>query len=174
MVAYLKASPHKKTYSNYLQAVREVEKEESMELSHNPQSQVIDNPTKPKTTSFFPLQKLKGNLPKMATMHLAHLEEESTKRDEEVESEDPDSINGAMEEFMVHIARAVKDAQVEEKYCYHCSSLEHFICNCLLVRALRENTQLNHKEGMASKKGAWTPQMKTTMPKNPQQEVPKA
>ena len=33
MVAYLKASLHKKTYSDYLQAAREVEKEDSMELS---------------------------------------------------------------------------------------------------------------------------------------------
>ena len=33
MVAYLKASPHEKTYSDNLQAVREAEKEESMELS---------------------------------------------------------------------------------------------------------------------------------------------
>ena len=33
MVAYLKASPHEKTYSDYQWAVREVEKEESMELS---------------------------------------------------------------------------------------------------------------------------------------------
>ena len=33
MEAYLKASSHEKTYSDYLQAVREVAKEESMELS---------------------------------------------------------------------------------------------------------------------------------------------
>ena len=33
MVAYLKASPHEKTYSDCLRAAREVEKEESMELS---------------------------------------------------------------------------------------------------------------------------------------------
>ena len=33
MVAYIKTSPHEKTYSDYLQAVREVEKEKSMELS---------------------------------------------------------------------------------------------------------------------------------------------
>ena len=39
-----------------------------------------------------------------------------------MESEDPDSIDGVMEEFMVHLARAVKDTQVEEKCCYHCSS----------------------------------------------------
>ena len=70
-----------------------------------------------------------------------------------MESKDPDSINGVTEEFMVHLARAMKDAQVEEKCCYHCSSPEHFIHNCLLVRTLRENTQLNCKEGMASKKG---------------------
>ena len=63
MVAYFKASLHEKAYSDYLQAMREVEKEESMELSQNPWSQVIDNTAKPKTTSFFPLQKLKGNLP---------------------------------------------------------------------------------------------------------------
>ena len=82
MVAYLKASLHENTSSDYLQDMREAEKEESMELSQNPCSQVIDNTTKPKTTSFFPLWKLKGNQPvsKMATMHLAHLEEEIAKR----------------------------------------------------------------------------------------------
>ena len=174
MVAYLKASLYEKTYSDYLWATREVEKEDSMELSQNPQNQAIDNTAKPKTTSFFPLQKLKGNqpVPKTTTMCLAHLEEESTKRDEEVESKDPDSIDGVMEEFMVCLVRAVKDAQVEEKHCYHCSSLEHFIHNCLLGRASRENMQLNCQEGMALKKGAWTNQMKTAMPKNPQEEVP--
>ena len=106
MVAYLKASPHKKTYSDYLQVVREVEKEESMELSQNLQSQMTDNTAKPKATSFFPLQKLKGNQPvsKMATVWLAHLEEESAERDEEVEIEDPDGIDRVKEEFMVCLA----------------------------------------------------------------------
>ena len=107
-------------------------------------------------------------------MCLAHLEEESPKREEEEEIEDPDGIDGIMEEFMVCLAQAVKDAQEEEKHCYHCSSPEHFIHDCLLERASRENTQLNCKEGMASRKGANTPQMKMTMPKNPQEEVPKA
>ena len=176
MVAYFKVSWHKKTYSDYLWAAREVEKEESMELSQNLWSQANDNTVKPKTTSFFPLQKLEGNQPvsKMATMHLAHLEEESAKREEEGEIEDPDSINGVMEEFMVHPAQAVKDAQMEEKCCFHCSNLEHFIHDCLLVRTSRENMQLNCKERMASRKGAQTPQVKVTMPKNPQEEVPKA
>ena len=85
--------------------------------------------------------KLKGNQPvsKMPAMCLAHLEEESTKKDKELESKDPDSINGITEEFMVHLVRAVKDTQVEEKHCYHCSSPEHFIHSCPLVRALGEN-----------------------------------
>ena len=77
-----------------------------MELSQNPCSQAIDNTAKPKSTSFFPLQKLKGNQPvsKMAIMHLAHLEEESTKREEEDKTEDPDGINRVMEAFMVCLA----------------------------------------------------------------------
>ena len=176
MVAYLKASLHEETYSDYLQAVREAEKEESMELSQTPQSQAIDNTAKPKTTSFFPLQKLKGSQPvsKISIMCLVHLEEESTKRDEEVESKAPGSIDRVTEEFMVCLVRAMKDAQVEEKCCYHCSSPEHFIWDCPLVRASREDMQLNHKDGMALRKGAWTPQMKSTIPNNPQKEVPEA
>ena len=144
-----------------------------MELSQNPQSQAIDNTAKPKITSFFPLQKLKGNqpVPKMATVHLAHLEEESTKRDEEVESKDPDGLDGVTEDFLVCLMRAVTGNQVEEKCCYHCSSLEHFVCNCPLLRDSRENMQLNCREGMASKKGAQAPQMKMATSKNPQEEV---
>ena len=156
VVAYLKASPQEKTYSNYLWDAREAEKEDSMELSQSPQNQVTDNTTKQRTTSFFPLWKLKGNQPalKIPTVCLVHLEEESAGRDEEVESEDPDGIDRVTEEFMVHLAKAIKDAQVEERHCYHCSSAE---CDCPLVRALRETMQLNCKEGMASEKGAWDP-----------------
>ena len=113
-----------------------------MEVCQNPCSQAIDNTTKPKTTSFFPLWKLKGNQPisKMATVCLVHLEEESPEREAEDELEDPDGIDQVMEESMVHLAWAVKDAQVEEKCCYHCSSPEHFIHDCPLVRASKENT----------------------------------
>ena len=128
MEAYLKASPQEKTGSNYLWAAREAEKEDSMKLLQSPWNQDTDNTTKPRTTSFFPLWKLKGNqpVPKMSAMHLVYLEEERTGRDEEVESEDPDSINGVTEEFMVCLVRAMKDVWVEEKCCYHCSSPEHF------------------------------------------------
>ena len=82
MVAYLKASPQEKTYSDYLQAARETEKEDSMELSQSPWNQAIDNTAKPRTTSFFHLQKLKGNQPvtKMPAMCLVHLEEKSAKK----------------------------------------------------------------------------------------------
>ena len=56
-------------------------------------------------------------------MHLAHLEEESAEKDEEVESKDPNSIDRITEELMVHLARAMKDTQVEEKCCYHFGAL---------------------------------------------------
>ena len=134
-----------------------------------------DNVPKPQATSFFPLWKLKGNQPasKAPIVHLAHLEEEGTGRDEDEGSDNPEGIEGVNEELMVHLVRAVKGTQTEEKCCYHCSSTEHFIHNCLLIKTLRENTQLNCKEGTALKKETQTPQMKMTMPKNPQEEVPK-
>ena len=125
-------------------------------------------------TSFFPLQKLKGTQPAVKTpaMCLAHLEEESAKKDEEMESEDPNSSDAVTHEFMVHLARAVKDTQMEGKHCYHCSSLEHFIHDCPLVKASAAKLHLNSKEGMAPKKGAQTPQTKVTIPKTPQEEAP--
>ena len=46
-------------------------------------------------------------------MHLAHLEEEGTRRDKDKGSNDPNGIEWVMEEFMVHLVRAVKDAQTE-------------------------------------------------------------
>ena len=44
-------------------------------------------------------------------MHLAHLEKEGTVRDKDVGNDVPNGIDGVTEEFMVHLARAVKDAQ---------------------------------------------------------------
>ena len=104
-----------------------------MELPQGPRTQMTDNPPKPRTTSFFPLRKLKGNQPilKKPAVHLVHLEEEDASDDEDRESADPGRIEGVTEEFMVHLARAVKDTQANEKCCYNCSSPEHFICNCL-------------------------------------------
>ena len=139
MVAYLKAGPQVRTYSDYLRAAREAEKKE------------------PRTTSFFPLRKLKGNQPlsKKPAICLAQLEEEEADNSEDLESDDPNGIEGVMEKFMVQLARAVKDAQADKQHCCHCSSPEHFICNCLLMKTIRDKKQLNRKEGMATTKGAW-------------------
>ena len=78
MVAYLKAGPQVRMYSDYLRAAREAEKEDSIELSQSSRIQTADGPSKPRTTSFFPLRKLKGNqcLSKKPAIHLAQLEEE--------------------------------------------------------------------------------------------------
>ena len=112
IVAYLKVGPQVRTYSNYLRATQEAEKEDSMEFSQSLRTQVTDNTPKPCPTSFFPLWKFKGNqpTPKAPGVHLAHLEEEGTRRDEDKGSDDSDGITGVTEEFMVHLARVVKDA----------------------------------------------------------------
>ena len=55
MMAYLKASPQEKTFSDYQQAAMEVEKEDSMEQSQSPQNQKTNNTAKPRVASFFPL-----------------------------------------------------------------------------------------------------------------------
>ena len=167
MVAYLKVGPQVRTYSDYLKATQEAEKEDSIELPQGPRTKTTDGPPKPRTTSFFPLRKLKGNQPllKKPAVCLAHSEEEDGGNDEDQESDDPSRIEGVTKEFLVHLARAVKDAQADEKCCYHCSSLEHFICNCPLVKTSREKRQLNRKEGMVSMKGAWTPLAMTSTAK---------
>ena len=76
-----------------------------------------------------------------------------------------------MEEFMVQLARVVKDAQMYEKCCYHCSSPEHFLCNCLLMKNARDKKQLNGKEGMVMMKGAWSPPTTKNAIKTPQKEA---
>ena len=156
MVACLKVGPQVRTYSDYLRATQEAKKEDSIELPQGPKAQATDTPPKPRATSFIPLKKLKGNQPilKKPAVPLVHLEEEDMGDDEDQESDNPSRIEGVTEEFIVCLARAVKDAQADEKCCYHCSSPEHFIHNCLLIKTSREKKQLNSKEGMASMKGA--------------------
>ena len=107
-------------------------------------------------------------------MYLAHLEEEDAGDGEDPKSDDPSGIEGVTKEFMVQLARVVKDAQADEKCCYHCSSLEHFICNCLLVKTSWEKKQLNRKEEMAMMKGAQTPPTMTSATKSPQTEASEA
>ena len=176
MVAYLKVGPQVRTYSDYLRAAREAEKEDSIELSQSPRVPATDGPSKPRATSFFPLRKLKGSqlFTKKPTVHLAQLEEEGADDGKDPESDDPDGIEGVTEEFMVRLARAVKDAQMDEKHCYHCSSPEHFIHNCPLMKATRDKKQLNRKEGTATVKGAQTSPKLANTAKSPQQETQKA
>ena len=133
----------------------------------------MDGPAKTRATSFFPLRKLKGNQPfnKKPTVHLAQLEEEDANEGKDQGSDDPDGIKGVTKEFMVWLARAVKDAQADEKRCYHCNSSEHFISNCPLMKTTRDKKQLNRKEGMVTVKGAWTPLKVMSTVKSPQQEA---
>ena len=64
-----------------------------------------------KATSFFPLRKLKGNQPtKTPAVQLTHLEEEAPNDEEGTDSKDPNGLDGMVEEFMVCLTRAVKDA----------------------------------------------------------------
>ena len=109
-----------------------------IELSQSLRTQAADGPSKLRTTSFFPLRKLKGNQPlsKKPTVHLAQLEEEDADDGEDPESDDLGGIEGVTEEFMVQLARAVKDAQADKKHCYHYSSPKYFIHNCLLMKPL--------------------------------------
>ena len=102
------------------------------------------------------------------------MEEEGSDEEAGTKSQDPDGIKGVMVEFIVHLARAVKEAQKDEKHCYHCSSMDHLICKCLLVKASRSATHLNQKEGTALEKGAWAPAVKVTKLKAPQEGMPKA
>ena len=103
MVAYLKVGPQVRTYSDYVRATREAEKEDLIELSQSFRVQVANSPSKPRTTGFFPLSKLKGNqlLSKKPTVHLAHLEEEDADDDEYPESDDLGGIEGVTEKFLV-------------------------------------------------------------------------
>ena len=176
MVAYLKVGPQVRTYSDYLRAAREAEKEDSIELSQTPKTQVTDGLSKPRATSFFPLRKVKGSqpFPKKPTVCLAQLEEEDADEGEDLESDDPDGIEGVTEEFMVCLARAVKDAQMDERCCYHCSSPEHFIRNCPLMKTARDKKELNGKEGTVTTKGAQTHRKAMNTTKHPQKEAQKA
>ena len=152
------------------------EKEDSIELSWSPRAPATDGPSKPRATSFFLLRKLKGSQPfmKKPTIHLTQLEEEGANNGKDPESDDPDGIKAVTKEFMVQLARAVKDAQTDKKCCYHCSSPEHFICNCLLMKATRDKEQLNGKEGTAMVKGAQSPPKSANATKSPEQEAQEA
>ena len=107
-------------------------------------------------------------------LYSSTVEEDDADNGEDPESNNPDGIKGVTEEFMVQLARAVKDAQMDEKHCYHCSSPEHFIHNCPLMKTTRDKKQLNGKEGTVMMKGAQTPPMAISTVKSPQKEAQEA
>ena len=152
MAAYLKEGSNERTYSDYLWAAQEAEKEEVMEASHN---LPMASTSRAKAMSFFPLWKLKGSEPAItSSMWVVNLEEESADKEEYINGNDPDGIRGLTEEFIICLTRAVKDAQQTEKCCYHCGSPDHFICDCPLLAGAQADQPLNWREGM---KGAWVP-----------------
>ena len=75
---------------------------------------------------------------------------------------------------MIWLARAVKDTQMDERHCYHCSSPEHFIHNCPPMKTARDKKPLNGKEGMVMVKGAQTPPKAANAVKSPQKEAQEA
>ena len=131
------------------------EKEEAMEPSCN---QLTGSTNKPWVTSLFPLWMLKCSQPAMApSAWVADLEKENAlTRRNALTVKILDGTEGVTEEFIVCLARAVKDAQQEDKCCYHCNSLDQlYLILSHWLGASRTDLHLNQKEGMAPKKGAW-------------------
>ena len=115
--------------------------------------------SKPRATSFFPLQKLKGTqLDVTPSAQMVHLEEKSANEEKSISGEDPDGIEGMTEEFNIHLARAVKGnffffAQQKEKHCYHCDSPYHFIHDYPWLAGTKADEPFNQKEGTVPRKG---------------------
>ena len=131
------------------------------------------DPPKQRTTSFFPTRKLKGNQPllKKPTICLAHLEEEEVDDGEDPESDDAGGIEGVMEEFMVQLARVAKDAQADEKHCYHCSSPEHFISNFPLMKTSRDKKAVKQEGGDGVNEGSPNPSDNNKNHKEPPRQM---
>ena len=86
--------------------------------------------------------------------------EESINKEEYVDGEDPDGIEGITEEFIVCLARAVKVAQQSEKCCYlvvaqiTSSVIAHW------WQDLRQTPSLNQREGNSTEEGSPGPSRK--------------
>ena len=102
---------------------------------------------------------------------MAHLEEESTDKEEYIDNDDPDDLRDITEEFIICLTRAVKDTQQVEKCC---DSPDHFIHDCPLQVGVQVDPPLNWGDGMALRKEAQATQGKVTMPKVPQDVTPQA
>ena len=84
---------------------------------------------------------------------MVHLKEKSANEEEGVNGKDSDGIEGMTKEFIIHLARAVKDTQQTEKHCYHYDSPDHFIRDCPQLAEMKTGSSLNWKEGMVPRKG---------------------
>ena len=165
LVAHLKVSANEKTYSDSLWVVWEAEKEKAVEASQNP---AMASKSKLWATSFFPLQKFKGSqLAITPSTWVAHLEEKCAIEEEGIDGNDPDSIEGITEKLIVHLTRAVKEAEQAEKHYYHCNSPDHFIHNCPQLVRTEVNSPLNQKEETVPRKGAWDPKERWPCWRNP-------
>ena len=72
---------------------------------------------------------------------------------------------------MVWLARAVKDAQMDESTATIAAALNILFAIVLLMKTARDKKQLNGKEGTVMMKGAWTPPKATSTIKSPQKEA---
>ena len=68
---------------------------------------------------------------------------------------------------MVWLARAVNDAQMDERCCYHCSSPEHFICNCPLMKTARDKKTVKWEGGDSDGEGSPDPSKSNKCHKEP-------
>ena len=109
MVAYCKASMNEKDILRLPScSMGSSEREKVMETSWN---MATASTNKLKVTSSFLLWKLKGSQLAIApSTWVACLEEKSTNEEEVTDGDNPDGIKGVTEEFIVHLARAVKEA----------------------------------------------------------------
>ena len=104
-------------------------------------------------------------------MCLAHPEEESIEREEEDETEDPDGKDGVMEEFMVCLTWAGEGCQSGGEVLLPLQQPQAPHPQLPIGDRLQgEYTVIPQGGDRTRRKEAWTHQMKTTMPKNPQEE----
>ena len=99
-------------------------------------------------------------------MHLANLEQEGARKDKDEGSNDPNRINGVIEEFMVHLARAIKDAKQRRSAAITVVAQNIFTCNCPLMKTLKK-TAVKWQGGDGIKEGSLDPSNNSYHTKEP-------
>ena len=72
-------------------------------------------------------------------VQLAHMEEEAPDDGEDIDGKDPDGLDGVTEEFMVCLARAMKDTQQEWEVLFSLQQPRSFHKDCPLVKLPQKN-----------------------------------